>query len=136
MRIGSLLTLFGPLGACATVQHVQIGEIDATAGVARPFPSAVTTKGFNSQVVADEVSSLAGVPVVSDIVSMFSHGPRTGRPTYSPAFVGELQERLAEKCADGGRVTGLQVTRSTQRIPFAGSDAVEIKGFCVYPEVM
>ena len=125
MGVAALVATSG----CLRVHHVQVGEIDATGPAARPFVLEVTTAGVDVGAVA----GVAGVPVVSDIVTLFSQGPRTGIPTYVPGFVGDLQERLAEKCPTG-RVTGLQVRRSSLVVPFAGEERVRIQGWCVGEE--
>lgn len=126
--------VLGSLGGCATVNHIQVGEIDATRGVVQPFTLFATSRGADVDDVIGFAADVGGVPVVSDVFAAFSIGPRTGVTTYAPGFVGDLDEQLSAQCPSG-RVTGLLVTRASVRAPFVGANEVRITGYCVLDEV-
>ena len=126
MRLASALGLSVVLTGCVAVHHVQVGEIDAQQLDATPFVIELDSAGVD---VVGAVGA-ANIPVVSDAMAYVNMGPRTGRPLASTAFVNGVQEALEKKCP-GGRVTGLQVRRSSRQVKFVSSEVVRLTGWCV-----
>ena len=94
---------------CTRVHHVQIGAIDNTvAGV--PINVVITDIGVDAAKIARRVEQVVQInkkrkkrkkSTVSDVISLFQVGPKTGAPVYNEHWGEHLLKELHLKCPSG-----------------------------------
>lgn len=111
---------------CATLHHVQIGEIDNRDydNVSR-FEVNMGRVSIDADNLLMELSNRG-----SDVLSLFSMGPRTGTPGGTAGISGDLLERLLDACPSG-KITGLTSTRESTNYAYAANESVRVSGFCI-----
>lgn len=129
-----LASLALALGGCASLYHVQVGEIDNRTPLT-PFEVAVSETTVSLDDVKQVSSVLMndkGAKQTNDALSfiqMFQMGNSTGTPVYSHTYVDHLRDRLLEACPSG-QITGLTMIREARDYPVIKGEIVKIKGFC------
>lgn len=128
------------LSGCAQLHHVQIGDVDNTAGfVKKPFDVKISETGINIQEakgIAKAVLDKKGgeaAEKIAGIVGLFQMGPRTGNPVYVKDYANGLVQVLYEKCPSG-RITGVTSIRETRKYPVVSGEIVKITGYCLLPK--
>lgn len=123
------------LSGCASLYHVQVGEIDNRLP-STPFEVAVSETTIDlddvkraSSILLDQKSSREANDALS-FVQMFQMGHRTGVPVYNHNYVDDLRARLLEACPTG-RITGLTMIREAREYPVIKGEIVKIKGYCI-----
>lgn len=131
----TFLALFAlTLGGCASLHHVQIGEIDNRTPLTS-FEVAVseTTVSLDdvkqvSSVLMNDKSSRQTNDALS-FIQLFQMGYSTGTPVYNHTYVDHLRDKLFEACPSG-QITGLTMIRETREYPVIKGEIVKIKGYC------
>lgn len=134
--VGLSLSLF-LFQSCASLYHIQVGDIEADGGKLFPFDLKVDEGGFNLR----QAGSLARAFVrnrgtrgtmrdVENIIALFQYGPKTGNVVYSDDFADELAEKILEKCPSG-KITGLTSIRESRVYPVISGEIVKVTGFCI-----
>ena len=128
------------LGACASLHHVQIGEIDSTSSAgARSvrFELMESATGVNVREAGEIAKGLSRSAQVdrasnalSDIYEMLTFGPRTGEVVFNDTFPNSLPARVSATCK-AGKVSGLLVVRETNKYPVVSGEIVRVTGYCI-----
>lgn len=125
------------LSSCASLHHVEIGEIDNSRGQTVP----VGVKGSELGVNVEEASQVANVLIqnksfqrtsdtVSDVWKMITMGPKTGNLVFSDQYPDELPSKLLNSCPSR-QLTGLNVIRESNRYPVLSGEIVQIRAQCI-----
>jgi hypothetical protein len=131
------------LSGCASLHHVQIGEIDPP----RTGPKSEERKmirfeviesgtGFDANQAASALKSLGGtqaqrsVEAAETTFEELTFGPRTGSLVFNDRFTDVIPTKIRQACPNG-RVTGLLVTRETAKYPVVSGEVVRVSGYCV-----
>lgn len=122
------------LTGCASLYHVQVGEIDNRTPLT-PFEVMVS----ETTVSLDDLKSISNATMnernsaqANDILSfiqMFQMGNTTGTPVYNHQYVDRLYARLLDQCPSG-QITGLTMVREAREYPVIKGEIIKIKGFC------
>ena len=141
------------LSGCASLHHVQIGELDPLRS-GEPgqneaqreskeelkmirFEVIESGTGFEANEAAGALKSMGGSPgvrrAVGDVESTFealTYGPRTGSLVFNDRFPDVIPTKIKQACPTG-RVTGLMVTRESAKYPVVSGEVVRVTGYCI-----
>ncbi|MCB0368245.1 MAG: hypothetical protein KDD45_02110 [Bdellovibrionales bacterium] len=123
--------------SCASLYHVQVGEIDNRFPKNMvPFEIKVSEYGVD----LEDVKSTSKVLLSSkdskntndalSFLQMFQMGPSTGVPVFSINYANHLEEKIRKQCPSGN-VTGVMSIREARNYPIIKGEIVKIKGYCI-----
>ncbi len=137
----SLLLLVLMCSGCASLHHIQVGEIDDDPDyVLRPLEIKINETGVNIQEAGKIAKVLAknsagrAADQAASIIGLFQMGPRTGNPVYTDDYARDILQIIYEKCPSG-RLTGLMSIRETRKYPVISGEIIKIKGYCMLPKL-
>ena len=131
--IGALLLL----GACARLDHVQIGDIDQTQGQLTPISVKVSETAIELAVVAGAAAELVKnskhnqqLQEIRNILALINTGPRTGNPVFNDEYAQNALFNLHQQCATGN-ITGIRSIREAKGFGPVSGEIVRINAFCI-----
>ncbi len=125
------------LGACARLDHVQIGDLDQTQGNLQPISVKVSQFGIELAAFAEVGRHTASSSAarsqsqqVRDLLALMNMGPRTGNPVYNETYAEKVLEDLYRQCPSGN-ITGIRSIREARAYTAVSGEIVRIDAFCV-----
>jgi hypothetical protein len=67
---------------------------------------------------------------LSEIISMFQMGPRTGNLVFNDTYAEGILLNLYQACPSG-RITGLMSIRETRKYPVISGEIIKVTGYCL-----
>jgi hypothetical protein len=141
--------LVAALPACASLHHVQIGELDPPRSVQGGASGSEEFKMIRFEVIESGTGFEAGeagaglravgssslkmrqsVKGAEDAFEAITFGPRTGSLVFNDRFPDVIPTKIRQACPSG-RVTGLVVTRETAKYPVVSGEVVRVTGYCI-----
>jgi len=133
LRFPACAALALTCGACATLHHAQLDEIDARRGRLQPFELHVSETGVSVRAIGAIASAATrshGPSQIASIVALFQFGPKTGEVVYSDTFADNVAEQVLTECPSG-RVTGVMSVRESTSYYAVSGEYVTVRGFCI-----
>lgn len=131
--LGALLLL----GACARLDHVQIGDIDQSKGKLTPISISVSETGVEMAVIAGVASELTSssrrgeqLQQIRNILALINMGPRTGNPVFNDRYASNILYSLHKQCASG-KITGIRNIREAKTYGPISGEIVRIDADCI-----
>lgn len=131
--MGALLLL----GACARLDHVQIGDIDQSKGTLSPITVKISENGVEMAVVAGIAAELASntkssqhLKEIRDILALMNMGPRTGNPVFDDRYAENILDALYQQCASG-HITAIRNIREAISYGPVSGEIVRIDADCI-----
>lgn len=121
---------------CATLHHVQLGDVDNRENVTlKPIEIKVSETGINlndakaiSKLVLSQNDS-KNTNKALEFIQYFQMGPHTGAGVYSIDYIKDIQTNLRSLCPSG-YITGIMAIRETRKYPLISGEIVKIKAYC------
>lgn len=134
MKSIKLIILLFINAGCAVIHHVQVGDIDYKKGYKRvPIELKISEVGVDLAEAADiagDFTKSEQLKSLSDIISLFQMGPRTGKPVFNEKYADLVAKGLYKRCPSGN-ITGLISVREMNSYPVVSGEIVKIKGYCL-----
>lgn len=125
------------LGACARLDHVQIGDIDQSNGALSPISVKVSENGVEMAVVAGVAAELASqskrnqqLKEIRDFLALINMGPRTGNPVFFDTYAQNVLDALYQQCASS-KITGIRNIREGKTYGPVSGEIVRIDADCI-----
>ena len=132
----AVLALGLATSGCAVLQHVEISEIDQSAGAGSKFEVKASETGVNLQEgagIAKAVSSSSHTDKAADTVNtvwqLITFGPKTGNVVLSDTYADDTYARMNGLCAPA-RLAGVITIRETNKYPVISGEIVRVIGYC------
>lgn len=136
-KVLSISAFFALTLSCASLHHVQIGEMDQSAGKLTPFDLKTNEFGIDVGEAAHVAKAIShskgfdkGVDTVENAWQMITFGPKTGAVIFSDTYASHMVEKIWELCPSR-RVTGLFTIRESINYPIIKGEIVKIRGYCI-----
>ncbi len=131
--LGALLLL----GACARLDHVQIGELDQTQGQLTPISVKVSQNAIEMALVAGVASEVIKssktsqqLKEIRNFLALINMGPRTGNPVVDESYAQDVLNNLYRQCPSG-KITGIRNIREAKSYGPVSGEIVRINAYCI-----
>ncbi len=131
--IGALLLL----GACARLDHVQVGDIDQSQGQLKPISVKISENAIEMAAVAGIAAAVVKSPSanqhlkeIRNFLALINMGPRTGNPTFTDAYAENILNQLFEQCPSG-KITGIRNIREAKTYGPVSGEIVRLDAYCI-----
>lgn len=133
LLVGTLLLL----GACARLDHVQIGDLDQSQGELVPISVKVSQFAIElaalaevGRHVATNSAARSQSKELRNLLIMMNMGPRTGNPVYDDTYAEMVLDDLYRQCPSGN-ITGIRNIREARSYTAVSGEIVRIDAFCI-----
>ena len=133
----SLTFLILICAGCARLDHVQIGDIDQTAGQTKAISIKVSDTGFDAAATAglaaelsDSSNAQSELHDLAAILALINMGPSTGNPTYNDVYAEQVLQQLHAQCPSG-KITGLRSVRESTTYGTVSGEIVRLDADCI-----
>lgn len=122
--------------SCATLHHVQLGDINSPLGYLKiPIEVKVSEVGVDlkqlNELTQPQYSNRNNREAnVLDYIQMFQMGPTTGAPVYNDTYAENVMVDLLKQCPTG-LITGINAVRETREYPVIKGEIVKITAYCL-----
>jgi hypothetical protein len=126
------------LTSCATLHHVQYGDVAGHNNVAsHPIDIKVSEVGVDmdeataaAKMLTRNEKTRQSLDDLNALIGLFQMGPRTGLAVFDDTYARNLFHSIYKECPTG-RVTNLAVLRETRKYPVISGEIVRVTGRCL-----